>query len=348
MCCAVETVTPISPFLTPPRVLATRHAHARCQLPCDEASIHLAHPAINPRKVKGRIDMPPEHDTPATPDTAVAAPESGHRTNDTDPATAAAAVDGEAVLRDWEGLPPEARILVPAFSTLMRLPDHAWAMLVLAVDIVDETVGDSDPDRACEVDLFAGSWVPEQPPADGLYDGDLVVRLTHPADPASALPRENTADVEMLLAYEGRWQRVGLWRGVDERWPRVVGPTAAAVMGLHSDAAEALARREATPPPMKPMLRWARGGIGELLDAGLVTVGDELVWNRRNLGVAHTARVRADGTLVLADGRVYANPAGATTALGGNHQNGWSAFRRTSDGRTLGDLRTELRARHGR
>jgi RAMA domain-containing protein len=298
--------------------------------------------------MKGRIAMPPEHDTPATPDTvpdtAVAARESGHPTNGTDPATGAAHVDGEAVLRDWEGLPPEARILVPAFATPMRLPERAWAMLVLAVDIV----GDTDPDHAGQVELFAGSWLPEQPPADGLYDGDLVVRLTHPADPASALPREDAADVEMLLAYEGRWQPVGQWRGVDERWPRVVAPTAAAVMGLHSDATEALARRDATPPPMKPMLRWARGGIGELLDAGLVTAGDELVWNRRNLGVAHTARIRADGTLVLADGRVYANPSGATTALGGNHQNGWSAFRRTSDGRTLGDLRTELRARHGR
>jgi RAMA domain-containing protein len=292
--------------------------------------------------------MPPEHNTPATPstapDTAVAAPKSGHPTNDTDPATGAAPVDGEAVLRDWEGLPPEARILVPAFAAPMRLPEQAWAMLVLAVDIV----GDTGPDRAGEVELFAGSWVPEQPPAEGLYDGDLVVRLTDPANPASPLPREDVIDVEMLLAYQGRWQRVGQWRGVDEQWPRVVAPTAAAVMGLHGDATEALARRDATPPPMKPMLRWARGGIGELLDAGLVTAGDELVWNRRNLGVRHTARVRADGTLVLADGQVYANPSGATTTLGGNHQNGWSAFRRTSDGRTLGDLRTELRARHGR
>lgn len=132
--------------------------------------------------------MPPEHNTPATPstapDTAVAAPESGHPTNDTDPATGAAPVDGDAVLRDWEGLPPEARILVPAFATPMRLPDRTWAMLVLAVDIV----GDTEPDRAGEVELFAGSWVPEQPPAEGLYDGDLVVRLT---DPASALPRED-------------------------------------------------------------------------------------------------------------------------------------------------------------
>lgn len=152
--------------------------------------------------------MPTEHDTTETPDVApdvaVGALESGHRPDGTDPATVAAQVDGEAALREWEGLPPEARILVPAFAAAMRLPDQVWAMLVLAVDIV----GDTDPDRAGEVELFAGSWVAAQPPAD-LHDGDLVVRLTQPDDPAYPVPREYGVDVEMLLARRGRWQFVG-------------------------------------------------------------------------------------------------------------------------------------------
>jgi hypothetical protein len=235
-------------------------------------------------------------------------------------------------------------IVVPEFTTPMRLPERTWAMLVVAVDIIDDT----EPDRVGEVELFAGSWVPEQPPADGPYDGDLVLRLACPSPPGPTYEwhLEHT-DIEMLLAYQGCWQRIGLWCGVDDRWPRLVAPTAASVMGLHSDAAEALAHRDATPPPMKPMLRWARGGIAELLDAGLVTAGKEVVWDRRNLGGQHIARIRADGTLILEDGRVYANLSGAITALGGYHQNGWSAFRRTSDGRTLGDLRGDLRARRG-
>jgi hypothetical protein len=134
--------------------------------------------------------MPTEHDTTETPDTApdaaVGTPESGHRPNDADPTTGAAQIDGEAALREWEGLPPEAVILVPEFTAPMRLPDQTWALLVLAVDIV----GDTDPDHAGEVELFAGSWVPDQPPAD-LYDGDLVVRLTQPGDPAYP-PRGST------------------------------------------------------------------------------------------------------------------------------------------------------------
>jgi hypothetical protein len=105
-------------------------------------------------------------------------------------------------------------------------------MLVSAVDIT----GDADPDHVGEVALFAGRWVGEQPPADGMHDGDLVVRLTRPADPAYPCPRDQAADVEMLLAYRGRWQRVGRWCAVDVHWPRLVAPTAVAVMGLHGDA----------------------------------------------------------------------------------------------------------------
>jgi len=248
-------------------------------------------------------------------------------------------------MRAREGLPPDAMILAMVFAPPpMRCPDDVWAMLVTAVDII----GDADPDRAGEVALFAGTWVPRQPPADSLSDGDLVVRLIHPADPTYPLPRDHAADVEMLLAYRGSWRRVGQWFGIDDGWPGVVDP-AAAVTGLHGDATEAAIWSE-TPPSStsSPLIKWARGGIAELLDTGLVTAGEEVVWNRRNLGVRYTARIRVDGTLVLTDGRVFANPSGATTALGGNHQNGWTAFRRVSDERTLGDLQTELRARHGR
>jgi hypothetical protein len=179
-----------------------------------------------------------------------------------------------------------------------------------------------------------------------LYDGDLVVRLTHPADPTCPLPRDHAADVEVLLAYQGRWQRVGQWCGVDDGWPSLVAPTAAAVMGLHGDAAGAAIWSE-TPSPSTPppLIKWARGGIAELLDAGLIKAGEELVWNRPYLGVLHAARIRADGALILADGRVYGSPCGATAALCRNYQNGWNVFRRASDGRTLGDLREELRTR---
>jgi hypothetical protein len=195
-----------------------------------------------------------------------------------------------------------------------------------------------------EVDVFAGSWV-GQTPASGLYDGDLVVRLTQPANPTGP-SRDPTVDVEMLLAHHGQWQRVGWWRGLDDTWPQLVAPTANAVMGLHTELVEAASRCDGISPAAAPPARMSsRGGLIGLLEAGLVTPGDEFVWDRRHHGVRHMVRVRADGALALADGRVYASPTAATTALGGVTQGGWTVFTRVSDGRTLAELRAEAHVR---
>ncbi|WP_439381555.1 DUF4357 domain-containing protein [Amycolatopsis lexingtonensis] len=50
---------------------------------------------------------------------------------------------------------------------------------------------------------------------------------------------------------------------------------------------------------------------------------------------------------MLADGRTFVNPSGALTAVSGKHQNGWLVWKRTSDGRELGELRAELRRHSG-
>jgi hypothetical protein len=101
----------------------------------------------------------------------------------------------------------------------MRHPDHVWAMLALAVDVLDDT----DPDREGEVALFAGYWLPDRPPAN-LRDGDLVLILTPPDNDSLGEPRQDAriddrVDIDMLLAYRNRWQRVGEWPALDPRWP---------------------------------------------------------------------------------------------------------------------------------
>jgi hypothetical protein len=105
-----------------------------------------------------------------------------------------------------------------------RMPDGVWAWLVAAVDL--------DPNDGPT--LLQGRWVTEQPSASPLYDGDLVVRLAAPRFGA-----EDVVAVEMLLCYADRWTRVGHWPILGSDWPRVVAPTAAAVMGLWCDVAEA-------------------------------------------------------------------------------------------------------------
>ncbi|WP_091373278.1 restriction system modified-DNA reader domain-containing protein [Actinokineospora alba] len=238
-----------------------------------------------------------------------------------------------------EGLPPDGVILAPSVAaTPMRHPDNAWAMLVLAVDVLDDT----DPDRQGEVALFAGCWLTQQRPAS-LSEGDLVLVLTAPEGES---PPDDLADVEMLLAHRSRWLRVGEWEGVDPRWPWAVAPTAAAIMGLHTEATDVAAA--ARPPADRSLGGWSgNGGIYDLLAAGLVRAGEKFTWDRPGRGARHTAKIHPDGTLILADGRAYANPSGALTALGGKHHNGWKGWKRTSDGRPLGDLRAELRTLRG-
>ncbi|MFD0204238.1 MULTISPECIES: DUF4357 domain-containing protein [Saccharothrix] len=255
--------------------------------------------------------------------------------------------DEESALLRWEGLPADATVLVPSLGpTPMRVPDNAWAMLVLAVDIL----GEVDPDTAGQVALFAGSWLADQPPAD-LHDGDLVIRPLPPEQDLGTPDDNHVADVEVLLAYRGRWMPIGRWAGVDERWPWTLAPAVAAAMRLYIDAAETLSREAVltSERPGSSPLRWAGTVLSDLMSADLVTYGEELVWERCAGEVRHTARLRIDGTFLLADGeRVFATPSAAATVLSGKHHHGWSAWRRTSDGRFLADLRAELRARRDR
>ncbi|HEX8866311.1 MAG TPA: hypothetical protein VF821_11705 [Lentzea sp.] len=241
----------------------------------------------------------------------------------------------EANVLRREGLPPDAVVLVPPIAASpMRQPANTWAMLVLAVDVLDDT----DPDRKGEVALFAGCWLLEQPHAASC-EGDLVLRLH---EPDAESPRDDQVHVEMLLAHGDRWQRVAGWERLGPRWPWTVAATAAAIMGLQVEATEAAVVSSGA-EAARQLQGWrGNGGLVDLLAAGLVHAGEQFIWNRPGRGARHTARIRSDGTLVLADGRVYVNPSGALTALGGKHQNGWKTWKRTSDGRTLGDLRAEL------
>ena len=248
--------------------------------------------------------------------------------------------DDESRLLRRQGLPSDTVILAPSLTTTpMRMPEGMWAMLVVAVDVVNRT----DPGREDDIALFAGIWVAEQPSAE-LCEGDLVVVLTAPGDGSS---ERDVVDVELLLAHRHHWRRVGFWASLGARWPWTIAPTVAAIIELHTDATEVDTPPSGTASPSPSGLRGyaGNGGIVDLLAAGLVRPGDEFCWDRPALGVCHTARIIPDGRLRLEDGRTYRNPSGATTALGGNHQNGWIAWKRTSDGVSLGDLRATLRRR---
>ncbi len=299
------------------------------------------HPDLKGTAMTAESDAVPRHQH------AVATPDTAPLPDDPGPHPAPPQLDEETALLRWEGLPADATVLVPSLGpTPMRVPDNAWAMLVLAVDIL----GEVDPDTAGQVAVFAGTWLADQPPAD-LHDGDLVLRPV-PSEKDLGTPEDlHVADVEVLLAYRGRWMPIGRWAGLDERWPWTVAPTLAATMRLYIDAAETLSREAvlSSARPGSSPLRWAGTVLSELMSADLVTYGEEFVWERCAGEVRHTARLRIDGTFLLADGeRVFATLSAAATALSGKHHHGWSAWRRTSDGRSLADLRADLRTRQDR
>ena len=76
--------------------------------------------------------------------------------------------------------------------------------------------------------------------------------------------------------------------------------------------------------------------LARLVADDLLAPDEELVWERRNNGERHTARVGADGTLVLEDGHVADSPSAAARHLAGYEVNGWRVWRR-ADGTPLAD-----------
>ena len=82
------------------------------------------------------------------------------------------------------------------------------------------------------------------------------------------------------------------------------------------------------------------GELAPLIEAGLLEVGQRLVWKRRQ--ATHVAIVTANGSLQLSDGRVFGTPSGAARALSGYEVNGWRNWGRPEDGVRLSSLRDRL------
>lgn len=75
----------------------------------------------------------------------------------------------------------------------------------------------------------------------------------------------------------------------------------------------------AQPPASEPLLA--------LLRAGVLEVGEELVWTRPQVGSAFRAVVQADGSLLSDDGQRFWSPSAAATKLSGVSTNGWKVWR---------------------
>ena len=80
--------------------------------------------------------------------------------------------------------------------------------------------------------------------------------------------------------------------------------------------------------------------VVDLVKQGSLTIGQELIWNRRVAKQIHLATVNQDGSITTADGVKHRTPSGAAKHLNGNKPvDGWLAWKIKSTGVSLASLR---------
>jgi hypothetical protein len=107
-----------------------------------------------------------------------------------------------------------------------------------------------------------------------------------------------------------------------------------AVLTFRLEGGEARLKPAPSSEPAGP----PHGPLAALIEQGLLTAGERLYWHRPRLGKRFVATVLASGELEV-DGRRYRSPSDAATACAKNAVNGWSAWRKESDGTLLDELR---------
>jgi hypothetical protein len=102
--------------------------------------------------------------------------------------------------------------------------------------------------------------------------------------------------------------------------------------------------REAPAPAQQQRGDSRRVGLPDLVAAGLLAVGADLVWSRPRMGLEYRARITPEGRIALPDGREFATPSAAAMAAAGiASSDGWHAWRvGSARGRMLDDVRREL------
>lgn len=98
-----------------------------------------------------------------------------------------------------------------------------------------------------------------------------------------------------------------------------------------------------SPRRRHPLINGRRVRVSDLLDAGMVRVGQTLSYRPPHSAAAHKAAVTDRGRIRLSDGREFTTPSGAATAVNSARAvHGWYAWRLDTDGPFLHDLRRRL------
>ena len=84
--------------------------------------------------------------------------------------------------------------------------------------------------------------------------------------------------------------------------------------------------------------------LRDLLDAGLLTQGQRLFWQKQNSRSQFEATVLESGKILTLDGQIHNSPSSAARHLNnGISTNGWRVWKISADGNSLSDIRELLK-----
>jgi len=84
--------------------------------------------------------------------------------------------------------------------------------------------------------------------------------------------------------------------------------------------------------------------IKDLMNAGYLSVGDELLWKSRVQLEIHKAFITTSGDIRTSDGKIHKSPSGALRHLnGGKPVDGWNAWKITKSGESLSKIRAKFK-----
>jgi len=86
--------------------------------------------------------------------------------------------------------------------------------------------------------------------------------------------------------------------------------------------------------------------LRDLLKAGLISSGDDLVWKKQNSSLTFTAKVLESGKIETSDGVAHASPSMAARHVNmGISTNGWRVWQVAKSKQSLSDLRSFLNSK---
>ena len=86
--------------------------------------------------------------------------------------------------------------------------------------------------------------------------------------------------------------------------------------------------------------------LRDLLEAGLISVGDGLVWKKQNSRLTFTAKILPNGIIETSDGVAHTSPSMAARHVNmGISTNGWRVWQLATSKQSLSELRRILNSK---